>query len=336
MRQTIGKGKVNYFPNSLGGGYPKMASAEEGGYVHYTEKVEGHKIRERSKSFKDHFSQATLFWNSMSAGEKKRIVQACHFELGKVESKEVRIRMVNEIFNNISHELATLVAEGIGIDPPSGPVTSMVKDAAVNIKDKVMHAVTPGKSIEDAPSMSIDRSNKPGAITSRKVAILIDNGFSYKEVMSVKQALKAQGAQAKIVSMFKGTLKSATGEEMEVDKSHITTGSIMFDAVFVPGGKESVEKLKKQGDALHFINEAFKHGKPIGATNEGADLLLASSIPQVVTIAAEGQNGKAVSEKGIVTLRNPTDFTAFNEAFIKAMAQHRHILVREERAMVPA
>src|SRR5690606_28070748 len=96
----------NYFPNSLGGGHPKMASEEEGGYVHYQEKVDGAKIRQRSKSFQDHFSQARMFWNSMSPVEKKHIIEAAHFELGKVESKEVRHRMIYDIFNNISHELA--------------------------------------------------------------------------------------------------------------------------------------------------------------------------------------------------------------------------------------
>jgi hypothetical protein len=65
MRMTIGKGKTNYFPNSLGGGCPMTAPENLGGSVHYTEKVEGHKVRERSESFKDHFSQATMFWMGM-------------------------------------------------------------------------------------------------------------------------------------------------------------------------------------------------------------------------------------------------------------------------------
>jgi catalase len=66
MRMTIGKGKANYFPNSLGGGCPMTAPENMGGYVHYMEKVEGHKVRERSESFKDHFSQATMFWHSIT------------------------------------------------------------------------------------------------------------------------------------------------------------------------------------------------------------------------------------------------------------------------------
>ena len=87
-RMTINKGKVSYFPNSIGGNLPRPASAEEGGYVHYMEKVEGKKIRARSEKFKDFFSQAKLFWNSMSEPEKKHIIKAFHFEVGKVNDQK--------------------------------------------------------------------------------------------------------------------------------------------------------------------------------------------------------------------------------------------------------
>ncbi|CAN5116134.1 hypothetical protein BH23BAC1_BH23BAC1_14110 [soil metagenome] len=245
MKQTINKGKVNYFPNSLEGGNNKMASEEEGGFVHYQERVDGRKVRERSESFKDFFSQATMFWNSMSKAEQKHIIKAAHFELGKVESKMVRERMVNEIFNNISHELATKCAEGVGIDPPSGEIISKVKDKAEQVKDKIADTITAGKTVEDSPALSQERTKKNDSIKSRRVAILVEEGYNHQDVMEVKQALKEKGAHAKIISMFKGMVKSTDSQEIEVDKSHVTTGSIMFDAVFVPGGKESVEAMKK-------------------------------------------------------------------------------------------
>jgi catalase len=334
MRQTINKGKVNYFPNSLGGGCPMMAPESAGGYVHYMEKVDGRKVRERSESFKDHFSQATLFWNSMSSFEQKRIVKALHFELGKVESKEVRVRMVNEILNNISHELAAKTAEGIGVDPPVNKMVGKAQDKAEKLKDAVVTTVTPGKGTTESKALSVDRNNKADSIKSRQIAILIENGFNHQQVMAVKKALMEKGAHAKIVSMFKGMVKSADGQEMEVDKSHITTASIMYDALFIPGGMDSVEKMKKMGDTLHFINEAFKHGKTIGAINEGIDLLLESSI-KGATIATTDQQGQVVSEVGVVTCRKESDHQEFINAFVKAIAQHRH-WEREEKMMVPA
>lgn len=334
MRRSISKGKANYFPNSLSGGCPMTAPQEARGYVHYQEKIEGHKIRKRSKSFQDHFSQATLFWNSMSPVEKKHIVSAFHFEIGKVDSKAIRSRMVHDILVNISHELATKVAKGIGVEPPSSEIVGKVKDTAENAKDTIADKVSPGKSVQDSPVLSQERSKKADSIKSRKVAILIDNGFSYKELTAVKEALTAKGAHFNTVSKFQGSVKSVEGDTVEAEKSHITSDSIMFDAIFIPGGKESVESMKKQGDAIHFINEAFKHCKPIAATSEGVDFLMSSAI-KGVKLADNGTKGELVDDAGVVTMREPSDFDAFNTAFTEAIAQHRH-WSREEKEAVPA
>ncbi|HCA62519.1 MAG TPA: catalase HPII, partial [Pseudomonas sp.] len=107
-RQTIHKGRANYEPNSIDNGWPKETppAAQGGGFESYPERVEGHKIRNRSESFGDHFSQATLFWNSMSGPEKEHIIGAYTFELGKVERVFIRERQVNEILANIDLELA--------------------------------------------------------------------------------------------------------------------------------------------------------------------------------------------------------------------------------------
>jgi len=96
-RQTINKGPVSYHKNSIAQNTPATAPEEEGGYTHYQEKMEGRKVRKRSESFKDHFSQATLFWNSMSKPEQEHIKQAFSFELGKLERKEIQhfVRFIN-------------------------------------------------------------------------------------------------------------------------------------------------------------------------------------------------------------------------------------------------
>jgi catalase len=333
MKQTINKGKVNYFPNSLAGGNPKPATAEEGGYVHYQEKVDGRKIRTRSESFKDHFSQATLFWNSMSEVEQKHIVKAFHFELGKVESKAVRERMVNEILNNISHELASKVAEGIGVDSPTGGMIGKAVDKAEEIVGAAVKKVTEGETVEDSPALSQERKAKSDSIKTRKIAILLDNGFNYDEVEAVKSALKDAGATSTIVSQFRGKVKSKDGRELEVDKNHVTTGSIMYDAIFIPGG-DHVEALKKQGDAVHFVNEAYKHCKPIGAINEGVNLLQEGRIIDVEYASEE--NGEVKDDLGVITVKGLSgSFDNFNKSFIQSIAKHRHWM-REDKSMVPA
>ena len=83
----IDKGRAAYEPNSIDGGWPKETppAAQDGGFETYYERVDANKVRERSESFGDHFSQATLFFHSMSHHEKEHIIAAYSFELGKVE-----------------------------------------------------------------------------------------------------------------------------------------------------------------------------------------------------------------------------------------------------------
>jgi catalase len=311
-RQTINKGRVNYSPNSLGGGYPRTASREERGYVSYTEKVDGRKVRERSESFRDNFSQAALFWNSQSDAEKQHLIKAFHFELGKVESKEVRQRMI-DLLNNIDGELAAKAAQGIGVPSPSA---------------KGGTGVT-----KSSPTLSMANTVKD-TVKSRQVAVLVAEGYNHSELMQVKEALKNAGAQCKVVSKHMGYIKSADGQKVEAIKNYETTASIMYDAVFVPGGRQSIDALKMQGDAIHFINEAFKHCKAIGATGEGVDLFMDADIVGV-SMSDPQSEGKLVAEKGVVTVRNSSDLNSFNQEFIKAIAQHRH-WDREEKEKVPA
>lgn len=307
MQMNIPTSRVNYFPNSLGGGCPMMAPENMGGFVSYAEKVQGQKVRKRSESFSDHFSQATLFLNSLSKPEKEHLIEAAHFELGKVESKEVRERMVG-LFNHVDHEFAKLVAQGIGVAAPTKAVIE-----------------NHGKS---SPALSMENTSK-STIKARKVAVLAADGFDATQIMAMKQALTAEGAKAEIISKFKGMIKSADGKEMEVDKTFLTAASLMYDAVYIPGGKASVEMLKTQGDAIHFVNEAFKHCKAIAATGEGVELLAASDIPGIKPQMAQVQ-----SELGVVT-GGDAGVKDAAEAFVKAIAQHRH-WQRVQKSQVPA
>ena len=327
MRMTIGKGKVNYFPNSLGGGCPMAAGGDMGGFVHYAEKVDGHKIRERSESFKDHFTQATMFWHSLTTPEQDRLVSAIHFELGKVESESVRHRMIYEIFNNIDHDLARRAAAGVGVPPP----------AAAGPRARTVSA--------RAPEVSVEHQKRPG-VKTLKVAILAVDGVDDTELATVKAAIEAAGVRTKVVSKFLGALKGRGGE-VQVDKSYITTGSVLFDAVYVPGGDQHVNTLKRHGEALHFVKEAFKHGKVVGATSDGIELLriaqlngvqLADSarpVDSLGVVTAAGPASATDKLKGAVGLTESTGPEGFADHFLRALAQHRH-WGRDMSEMVPA
>ncbi|MBW8278526.1 catalase [Bacillus amyloliquefaciens] len=279
-RMTINKGPVAYHKNSLQNNDPSPASEEEGGYVHYQEKVEGRKIRQRSESFNDYFSQAKMFWNSMSPAEKEHIISAFCFEVGKVNSKDVQQQVVN-VFSHVDAELAERVAKGIGVNPPP--------------KDR--------ESDETFTSPALSQENTVKTAATRQVAVLADHGFADEEVKQLLAVCKEAGVRADIISPALGTVKGENGTELEASATFLTADSVLYDAVFIPGGQRSTDSLKARKAAKDFVSEAFSHYKAIGASGEGKELL---------TLAAGTESGP-----GLVPDGN-------HEQFLKAVAEHRH------------
>lgn len=310
MQMEIKTSRVNYSPNSLDENKPAPASEEEGGFVHFPERVEGHKIRERSPSFSDHFSQATLFWNSLSAVEKEHLVKAAHFELGKVKEEGVKQSMLDR-FNHVDHELAQRIAQGLGMPAP----TEVVRQN---------HG-------QKSPALSQENTTK--TVKGRKVAILAADGVDSSQLMAVKQALSAMEVEAEIVSKFGGTISGKDGQEMKVNQTFLTSASVLFDAIYVPGGAQSIDTLKMDEEVLNFINEAFRHYKPISASGEGMDLLMQSGLKGV---DLSHSNGKVSAESGIVTSRDASDMEAFSKSFLDAIKEHRHWMRSQQKVQVPA
>lgn len=295
----IHQDRAPYEKNSIDGGCPMVAGAENGAFQHYQEKVDGRKIRKRSESFEDHYSQATLFWNSMADWEKEHIVAAYRFELGKVDRHYIRERVVEHL-NHIDYQLATSVAEGIGVQPPA-------QEAVAN------H----GRS-----SPALSQANSPrDTIYGRKVAILAADGVDSSHVQQLQRALEQGGAVGEILAPHGGTVRTADGGTVTVSKAIFTMASVMYDAMVVPGGQQSTRTLSADGEAMHFVNEAFKHAKPIAALGSGADLL---GRAQLNNVRLGGPGDGVVDDQGVVTNADGEATQQFMDAFRAAIARHRH------------
>jgi catalase len=314
MRQTIHKGRVNYEPNSLGGGCPMASPQSAGGFVSHPEALSAAKVRERSESFGDHFTQATLFWNSLSEAEKRHLVAAAQFELGKVDHMHVRERVV-ALLANVDGDLAEAVAAEIGVTNVTGDLTYLEQASSAPKPSPKRGAAAPGR----APSLSMENTVRD-TIASRKVAVLVAEGFDSDALEHVRQALEDGGARVELVSQRLGPCEGTGGKSAEVDKIFSTAASVMFDAVFIPGGADATATLSSSGEALHFVQEAFKHCKPIGALDEAVDLLAGAKLPSSLTLAADGN---LESHVGTVTARGKTHHGAFTERFIEAIGKHR-------------
>ena len=243
----------------------------------------------------------------MSDPEKQHMIDAARFELGRVESPVVRQRMV-ALFDLIDRDLATRVAERIGVLPPTGQGVE-IRDAAGELLRRVEVKAQKGRGVEVSPALSQMNTVK-GSVKSRRVAILVAPGFDAAQLKTVKAALEDAGAHPDIISLALGVVKAADGTAVAVDKTSQVAASVLYDAVYVPGGSASVAILADLAEVSRFLAEAFMHGKAIGASGEGAQLLPAPS----------GTAGVVVAEAG--------KMDAFVKEFLAAIGEHR-FAVRE-------
>ncbi|MEU6322677.1 catalase [Streptomyces sp. NPDC047009] len=290
-QQVIQPGN-SYFPNSLSGGCPAHAGAgvDSGVFRHYQERVAGEKIRVRSESFRDHYSQATLFWNSMSDWEKAHIVEAFRFELGKVGSAEVRERMVANLAN-VHGDLCGAVAAGLGLPAPQT-----------------------ASGIASTSSPALSQENLGGStISTRKVAVLAADGTDVEHVEAVRGRLTGDGAVVEVLAAGEGTVRGADSAALDVDRALPTMGSVLYDALLVPGGKQAAQTLLDDPAAVRFVEESYRHGKPIAVQGEGEQLLAAARLP------AEVLNGSG-TEQGVISGNGADDIA---DAFVAAIEQHR-------------
>ena len=273
-----------------------MAVRDHGGFP---ETLRGENRVTTYPLFNDHYSQAALFWRSQSVWEQDHIVAAFCFELAKVSEPEIRERVVSNLMG-VDNILATRVAEELGITLPVSPVSvASVEFASL-------------QQVEPALSMTHSRKD---LIVGRCVAVLVANGFDGERLMAMRDALVTGGATVKVIASRLGEVKCSQGRLLHVDHSLATVGSVMFDAVYIPGGHRSVEALCKDANAILFVKEAYKHGKGIAASNEAGMLITRAARASVMSDVFKGP--------GVVTAGPATPTADFVKAFIAAVAQHR-------------
>jgi len=319
MRQEINVGRVSYSPNSLNNGYPEQAKEAEGGFVSHYERVEAHKVRERSESFADHFSQAALFFKSQTKVEQNHIISALRFELSKVETVAIRERMLG-LLSQVDKNLANKVAEGLGLTVPAQPEKPMNHGIGADA-DPQKHEPKPlDNSYQPSDALSMLKNpTVTNTIETRQVAFLCADGVSETSLNTLKKALEAKGATAKIIGPHAGNIKTDTGKEIKTDHTFFSSSSVLFDAIYIPRAA-NMTTLEGNDNVIEFINDAYRHCKVIGA-DEGTDKLLSKT-----TIGNKLADKKEKTLPGVV-MGNDTNFAS---EFITELGKHR-IWEREEK-----
>ena len=254
LRQMeVPKGRVNYEPNSLDGGAPRENPTR--GFTSHAEPMDGPKIRQRSETFADHYSQARLFFRSMTKPEQTHIISAFAFELGKVALKAIRTRMLGHLAN-IDADLHAQVEDALGMKGQS---------------DKITPAVAP-RDLAPSPALSII-GKAPVTLKGRKVGVLLTDGFDPALLAALRTSAKSEKAALFVIAPKVGGAKDKTGALVEADGALSASASVFYDAVVILASEAGAEKLAKEAGAVDWTANAFAHLKVIGHTPNAQPLL---------------------------------------------------------------
>lgn len=275
-QMEIPKGRVSYSPQSLDPSLPKEDPKK--GFVSVPEVMDGAKIRKRAETFADHYSQARQFFHSMTEPEQRHIISAFAFELSKVETKAIRLRMLGHLAN-----VDTALHDG-------------VKDAlGMKDKEEAIAPVMPPKDLKPSPALSI-LGKAPKTLQGRKIGVLITDGFSGAMLEELRTAAKAEKAMLVIVAPKVGGAADETGKVTEANLPLSAAPSVYFDHVVIIASKAGAEDLANLAPAVDWVRDAYGHLKVIGTTADAQILVDKAGIK---------------ADAGLISLKEDKDISAF-------------------------
>lgn len=285
MQMEVPTGRVANEPNSLDDGSLREDPAR--GFQSYPVEESGQKLRIRPESFADYYTQARLFYRSMTEPEQRHIVGAFAFELGKCEQTKIRTRMLGHL-HNVDQSLADQVAAALGM---TGQADSIQPRVAVG---------------DPKPSPALSQYSKaPKSIAGKKMGVLVSEGSDSKLIAAIRKTAKAEKAMVELVAPKIGTMKDSAGKEMKPDHFLAGAPSSLFDFVIIAPAESAIKMLLVQAAAIDWIRDGFGHLKVIGFTNVAKPLFDKASVP-------------TENETGVVDVSN-----AKLDAFVDQAKQHR-------------
>jgi catalase len=280
------KGRANYEPNSWGGEPGGPREAPDLGFRTYAAEEKGFKLRVRSDTFADHYSQARQFYVSQTETEQGHIAAAFIFELSKVETPAIRARMVAHLLN-VHDNLGAKVAEGLRLKDMPKPA-----EPARPVK----------KTLKPSPALSI-LGNGPDSFRGRKLGVLVTDGVDANLLQAVTDAVEQEGAVLRLIAPAVGGVEATDGAWIVADEKLDGAPSVLFDAVALLPSQEGAQALATLPAARDFVADAFAHCKFIGCTATAASLLDKAGIARDAGVIDLGGDNAAAFVQSCRALR---------------------------------
>jgi protease I len=179
-------------------------------------------------------------------------------------------------------------------------------------------------------------------LNGKKIAILAADGVEQVELEKPREAVQDAGGEVELLSIAEGEIQAMNhdidkGDTFPVDKLVGDASADDYDGLILPGGTINPDNLRADEDAVSFVKEFFKTGKPVGAICHGpwtlveADLVRGRTLTSYPSIRTDLRNAGAtvvdeevVVDEGLVTSRNPDDLPAFCDKIVEEFAEGAH------------
>ena len=294
-QDAVHAGVAPYRPNSLDGGCPFLAGEDMSAFIDVPHPIE-QAVKERAVpvSFDDHFSQARLFYRSLTPVEQAHIAQAYTFELGKCYEQAIKERQLQALAN-IDADLCATVAAGLGLPAP---------EPTIRLTDQ---AVSP----------ALSQLGRTWPTDGRLIGIVVPDGADdLSGVRTVRDAIFAAGMVPLVIASTGGMLTDAAGDPIPVQRTFLTVRSIELDAVILAGAPPAAADAEPAADAKAatpsagrldprvalLVSEAFRHGKALAGWGDAAVALEGSGLPAGAPGVTIGDDPAAVLEQVVELL----------------------------------
>lgn len=178
------------------------------------------------------------------------------------------------------------------------------------------------------------------SLSDTRVAIFIaPRGTEEPEFVDPKTALEQAGANVTVIGLEAEDARTVNNDldpasAIKVDKTIDEVDADDFDAVVVPGGTVGADKLRSSAKAVDFIGALLAAGKPVAAICHAPWVLIETgkldgrtltSFPSLQTdirnAGANWEDKEVVTDRNLITSRNPDDLPAFCAAIIEQLQQ---------------
>ncbi|WP_030273739.1 catalase [Streptomyces sp. NRRL B-24484] len=284
-QDAVHSGVAPHKPNSLDGGCPFFAGADERAFIEHPVPVPAAaKVREAPASFGDHFGQPRLFWASMSPPEREHIIAAYTFELAKCHEQAVKERTLR-VLARIDVQPCAAVACGLGLPAPESD----------------------GHPAPE-PSPALSQVGRAWPTAGRVIGIVAGPDGDLGALTAARRAVLAEDMVPLVVAPTGGRLTADGADPVDVQRTFATARSIEFDAVLLAGapapaadadGGRDAKAGLPAGTAVDprvtlMLTEAWRHAKAIGGWGGADRALQAAGIPADAPGVVLGEDGESV------------------------------------------